>query len=107
MLVVGEFLLGMTDFGSFLLLLVKGLIDILFSELYLKTLEFLLLLKEGKFAVVAHIVDLLLIFRNLLATHLDVGFLGLHQFAELLNLILIFLDTCLIAHRTRFEIGKP
>ncbi len=70
-----------------------GLADVLFGKFHLKALVFLLLLEECVLAVVAYVVDLLLVLGDLHFPVLDLSGFGLDEFVEFLEFFLVFGDT--------------
>ena len=104
MLIVGETLFSTHDFSSFLLLFLVSLTYVLLSEFNFEPFEFLLLLEESKLAVVADVVDLLLVFLDFDATLVDIPFLLSHKILQFLDFILIFLDSSLISDNFVFKV---
>ena len=70
-----------------------GLADVLFGKFHLEALVFLLLLEECVLAVVAYVVDLLLVLGDLHFPVLDLSGFGLDEFVEFLEFFLVFGDT--------------
>ena len=104
MLVVGQALACSGDVGVLVFDLAREFVDVLVGQLDFEILEVYLLGQQVKFAVVAHVVDLILIAGDKCFAVFYLGFFGAKVALEFGNLGSVIVDAGVEACDTVFEV---